>query len=184
MSDNCLDAAVVSWASRPWKSCSWLIAVASAGTPISIGSSSILKSGSLPTKTRFRMIKPPKLCQAGEGGCLATSSGHLLCVVRYDGKCRDAAHQSACLDGDSGRHSDYQAVLRAWRDLPMRSYNFQLHPPVGKDSNIATNNCGNLELPLMFLAHENEQGQMEVDFLQPAELPSCRLIESARARGA
>jgi hypothetical protein len=88
------------------------------------------------------------------------------------------------LDGDSGRHSDYQAVLRAWRDLPMRSYNFQLHPPVGKDSNIATNNCGNLELPLMFLAHENEQGQMEVDFLQLAELPSCRLIESARTRGA
>jgi len=78
----------------------------------------------------------------------------------------------------------YQTVLRAWRDLPTKSDNFQLHPPVGKDSNIATNNCGNLELPLMFFAHENEQGQMEVDFLQLTELSGCRLIESFRGRAA
>ncbi len=71
----------------------------------------------------------------------------------------------------------YGTVLQRWRDMPRKSNNFQLHPPVSKDSNLATNNCGNLELPLMFHAEENEQGQMAVKLLQMERLPLCILRE-------
>ncbi len=71
----------------------------------------------------------------------------------------------------------YRTVLQRWRDMPRKSNNFQLHPPVGKDSNLATNNCGNLELPLMFHAEENKQGQMVVNLLQMERLPPCILRE-------
>lgn len=73
--------------------------------------------------------------------------------------------------------SSYETVLRSWATLPNRkSYNFQLHPPVGKDSNIATNECGNLELPLMFLAEE-EHNQVTVKFFQDTGLPISTLIK-------
>lgn len=71
----------------------------------------------------------------------------------------------------------YKAVLKTWAALPSRSYNFQLHPPVRKDSNIATNECGNLELPLMFWAEEDESGQVVVKFFQETALPPCTLID-------
>lgn len=71
----------------------------------------------------------------------------------------------------------YRTVLRRWRDTSRRSNNFQLHPPVGKDSNLSTNECGNLELPLMFHAEENEQGQVIVKRLRPTGLGDCTLHE-------
>lgn len=71
----------------------------------------------------------------------------------------------------------YKTVLQRWRDMSRKSNNFQLHPPVGKDSNLATNNCGNLELPLMFHAEENKQGQMVVELFQMERLPFCILRE-------
>lgn len=74
----------------------------------------------------------------------------------------------------------YQTVVRTWANLPKRSYNFQLHPPVGKDSNIATNQCGNLELPLMFWAEEDESGQVVVNFFQKDGLPGSIFIDRAK----
>ncbi len=71
----------------------------------------------------------------------------------------------------------YKTVLQRWRDRSRKSDNFQLHPPVGKDSNLATNECGNLELPLMFHAEENKRGQMVVKLLQVAEAGICSLHE-------
>jgi hypothetical protein len=71
----------------------------------------------------------------------------------------------------------YRTVLERWRDIPRLSNNFQLHPPVGKDINLATNNCGNLELPLMFYAEENTSGQIVVPFFQTIGLPVCILHE-------
>jgi hypothetical protein len=61
----------------------------------------------------------------------------------------------------------YRTVLQRWRDAPRKSNNFQLHPPVGKDSNLATNECGNLELPLMFHAEENGKGKLSSNCSKP-----------------
>lgn len=72
--------------------------------------------------------------------------------------------------------SSYETVLRAWAALPGRkSDNFQLHPPVSKDSNVATNECGNLELPLMFLPEEDAD-KVVVKFFQESGLPTSTLI--------
>lgn len=71
----------------------------------------------------------------------------------------------------------YKRVLKNWTALPERSYNFQLHPPVYKESNVATNECGNLELPLMFWAEENEASQVVVKFFQHTGLSTSTLID-------
>lgn len=67
-------------------------------------------------------------------------------------------------------------VLRKWASSSRKSDNFQLHPPVSKDSNLATNNSGNLDLPLMFRADELEKGEVIISFFQD-ELPPCVLYE-------
>lgn len=56
----------------------------------------------------------------------------------------------------------YSTVLTRWRDIPARSTNFQLHPPVNRNSNIGTNENGNLELPLVFDAIEDEDGTVKI----------------------
>lgn len=40
----------------------------------------------------------------------------------------------------------------------IRSDNFQLHPPRGRDSNEIRNTCGNLQYPLMFSAERDDSG--------------------------
>lgn len=62
--------------------------------------------------------------------------------------------------------NDFCTVVERWFNLSSRSYNFQLHPPVCRDDNIATNECGNLDLPLMFEAAEDENGRFVVKFFQ------------------
>jgi hypothetical protein len=55
-------------------------------------------------------------------------------------------------------HQDkvFRKVAQNWYDLrnigKIKSVNFQLHPPIHKDNNIVTNECGNLEMPLIFNA--------------------------------
>jgi|SRR5579872_3270897 len=71
----------------------------------------------------------------------------------------------------------YTTVLSRWRDLPNRSYNFQLHPPVFKATNVGTNNCGDLELPLMFHAEEDDEGKVQIKHFQMTDLPACVLRE-------
>lgn len=78
----------------------------------------------------------------------------------------------------------YQTVLRRWADLPERTWakstggenNFQLHPSVFKEINRATNQCGDLALPLMFWAEENESGLVTVKFFQQTGLPTSTPI--------
>lgn len=70
----------------------------------------------------------------------------------------------------------YRTVLTRWRDTPS-STNFQLHPPVGRNENIATNLCGNLELPLMLKATETDANTMAIEFLDLSTRRVCRLIE-------
>jgi hypothetical protein len=91
-----------------------------------------------------------------------------------------AQHLISILTGKRGsgwRGKGLDTVVRTWANLPKRSYNFQLHPPVGKDSNIATNQCGNLELPLMFWAEEDEAGQVVVNFFQKDGLSDSTFID-------
>jgi hypothetical protein len=59
--------------------------------------------------------------------------------------------------------SAFKAVILEWdRTYPPPSYNFQLHPPVQKDTDVATNEAGNLKLPLMFEASEIMKGLFRV----------------------
>jgi hypothetical protein len=57
----------------------------------------------------------------------------------------------------------FQGVVNNWAKKKT-SGNFQLHPPCWKDSNIITNESGNIIAPLMFEAVQLEIG--EVDFVQ------------------
>lgn len=49
----------------------------------------------------------------------------------------------------------------------IRSTNFQLHPPRGKDSNIIRNSCGNLIYPLLFYAERPQDGKYNVKYYAP-----------------
>jgi hypothetical protein len=70
----------------------------------------------------------------------------------------------------------FRNMCEAWYDARLagkiRSNNFQLHPPRGKDTNIFRNRCGNLIYPLLFAAERDENsGNWHVtanspDFLQ------------------
>ena len=55
----------------------------------------------------------------------------------------------------------FRAIAQKWYDQfangTIRSNNFQLHPPVNKNSNIFTNRCGNLAYPLLLEAEWNGQ---------------------------
>jgi hypothetical protein len=57
------------------------------------------------------------------------------------------------------------------RDLgDIRSTNFQLHPPRGRDSNEIRNSCGNLNYPLYFAAERSHSGGYEVTYQDPQVL--------------
>ena len=60
----------------------------------------------------------------------------------------------------------------------IRSTNFQLHPPRGRDENIIKNKCGNLEYPLLFAVVMNINNEYEVTTCNPNVLTSgqCRAI--------
>jgi hypothetical protein len=71
----------------------------------------------------------------------------------------------------------YQTVLRRWAHSTHKSTNFQLHPPVRRNGNLVTNECGNLELPLMFQADEEKDGSVLVKLYEQNDLPLCILHE-------
>jgi len=54
------------------------------------------------------------------------------------------------------KDNDFRKVAKNWYDLrnsgEIKSVNFQLHPPIHNDNNVVTNECGNLDLPLMLNA--------------------------------
>lgn len=57
----------------------------------------------------------------------------------------------------------FKKVVREWAK-GKTSGNFQLHPPCWNDSNVATNQNGNLELPLMFHAQQKDIG--DIDYME------------------
>jgi hypothetical protein len=56
----------------------------------------------------------------------------------------------------------FRCICQLWYRLryegTIKSNNFQLHPPINKNSSIITNNCGNLEYPLLFEAIRRKVG--------------------------
>lgn len=56
--------------------------------------------------------------------------------------------------------SVFRAMCSKWYDQRdsgiIKSNNFQLHPPRGKNNDVFTNTCGNLSYPLLFMAVWNE----------------------------
>lgn len=58
------------------------------------------------------------------------------------------------------RDKIFRAMCQSWfeqrKQGKIKSNNFQLHPPRGRDSNIIRNSCGNLEYPLYFCAERAE----------------------------
>lgn len=74
-----------------------------------------------------------------------------------------------------GQDRVFRAVCRRWyeqRDKgTIKSDNFQLHPPLGDDSNIIRNTCGSLSYPLLFRADWNcSRGGYELKTYDPTVL--------------
>jgi hypothetical protein len=82
---------------------------------------------------------------------------------------------------DPDKDEAFKKTFAIWRSSERKSNNFQIHPPVKKDSNIATNLSGNLELPLMYEARENESGEIEITHFKNKGLPYSKYIENDRS---
>ena len=55
----------------------------------------------------------------------------------------------------------FRKMCRDWYELrnkKKRGSNFQLHPPIGENTNLFTNKCGNLLYPLLFCAELQRKG--------------------------
>lgn len=63
------------------------------------------------------------------------------------------------------------------RGVDVGSWNFQLHPPRGKDSNVFSNTLGSLDYPLLFRADATDsvEGKYKKIYLQPSvlEIGTC-----------
>ena len=82
---------------------------------------------------------------------------------------------------DPDKDEAFKKTFDIWRNGERKSKNFQIHPPVKKDSNIATNLSGNLELPLMYEARENESGNMDITHFKNQGLLASKYIENERS---
>ncbi len=78
--------------------------------------------------------------------------------------------------------SRFRAMSKLWyskRDRgDIKSPNFQLHPPRGKNSNVIRNKCGNLTYPLLFCAERSSDGKYAVKEYNP-EVMKIGLCQSA-----
>ena len=76
----------------------------------------------------------------------------------------------------------FRAMCSHWyekrRNGEIRSSNFQLHPPRGKDGDIIRNTCGNLRYPLYFCAERAAGSKYELKCYKPdvLELGQCSLV--------
>lgn len=74
----------------------------------------------------------------------------------------------------------FGAAFATWRAGQRLSTNFQLHPPIGRDDDIATNDSGNLRLPKMFEAVETRQGHLTVSLLSERPTGESTLVSTGR----
>ncbi|MGD0902571.1 MAG: MamI family restriction endonuclease [Terracidiphilus sp.] len=76
----------------------------------------------------------------------------------------------------------FRTMCKKWYDQvangEIKSNNFQLHPPIGKDSNVSTNKCGNLSYPLLMCAEYIDDGFVSVQY-EPEVMKSGECSVSA-----
>lgn len=79
----------------------------------------------------------------------------------------------------------FRAICQKWYAKQIsgeiKSNNFQLHPPRGKNSNVIRNSCGNLIYPLLFCAKRGEKGGFQLVEYHPEvmENGSCQIDDTA-----
>jgi hypothetical protein len=78
-----------------------------------------------------------------------------------------------------GTDEGFQKAFAKWRKGERSSRNFQLHPPIGRDDDIATNDSGNLKLPKMFEAVE-KGGVLQISLLSERPTGESQLISTGR----
>ena len=138
----------------------------------------------------WKAIDTPRFNGVLKAGTKAHSSGKLesldkmphLYFVLWDETARDTAR---CRIWVVRTKNDeiFRNMCRLWyqrRDSgEIKSNNFQLHPPRGKDSNLITNTCGNLQYPLYFSAERNREHGYELLHFSPAVLTEgqCTLTD-------
>lgn len=81
---------------------------------------------------------------------------------------------------DPDKDEAFQRVFSNWRERDRKSNNFQLHPPVRKDSDVTTNLSGNLKLPLIYLAEENEKGEIILKLFTTKPSRNAKYIERSK----
>ena len=111
----------------------------------------------------WQAIDTPRFNGVIKAGTLAGTSGRLasldamphLYLVLWDETTRDAARCRIWVVSPQ-QDKAFRAVCNEWYSKravgEIKSNNFQLHPPRGKDTDIIRNTCGNLSYPLYFSA--------------------------------
>jgi hypothetical protein len=74
----------------------------------------------------------------------------------------------------------FQQAFKTWREGARLSTNFQLHPPVGRDDDVATNLSGNLQLPKIFEALVEPSGLVRVTLLRESPISASVFLGSGR----
>lgn len=77
----------------------------------------------------------------------------------------------------------FQRAFATWRESERLSRNYQLHPPVGRDDDIATNESGNLRLPLMFEALQIDGVLQVTKYVGERPIAASELVSVGRWDG-
>ncbi|WP_456371376.1 MamI family restriction endonuclease [Thermodesulfatator atlanticus] len=147
--------------------------------------------------------KGPDLADGSEVKAASTLSG--VDVPRWNNPIGELRKREEYLNRPSiffvlfdttNRGQNFPLRVRVWRVQPQKddifrqvfnewaksssSGNFQLHPPCWRDDNIATNQAGNLELPLMFYAIQRRIGAIDYMEITHVNLSPglCKLVKS------
>lgn len=99
-----------------------------------------------------------------------TTRGTVRCRIWVVRPQRDRAFRAVCGEWYSRRE-----------DGEIKSDNFQLHPPIGQDTDIIRNTCGNLYYPLYFNAERTRTSGYELSHFQPQArlIGACSEVESS-----
>jgi hypothetical protein len=80
---------------------------------------------------------------------------------------------------EPGTDPVFSGIVSRWASLKT-SGNFQLHPPCWRDESIARNECGNIEMPLVFEARQREIDGVDFMGLVDWKLAPRKSREAAR----
>ena len=131
----------------------------------------------------WKAIDTPRFNGVIKAGTKATVSGRIesldsmphLYLVLWDETIRESAR---CRIWTIRTPQDkvFREMCRRWYEKrkkgEIKSSNFQLHPPRGRDADIIRNSCGNLSYPLYFCAERYPNSKYELKNYNPDVLES------------